>query len=90
MLQVTAIDKFAKTLQTVSSSWDLCHVQVAHLNQKAPWAAVADSGRKSESKAVLEEIYKLTQEECAKGWMRGPCKLGGTYLETLPCPLVSV
>ena len=43
--------------------------QVAHLNQKATWAAVADSGRKNESKAVLEEIYKLTQEECAKGWM---------------------
>ena len=54
--------------------------QVAHLNQKATWAAVADSGRKSESKAVLEEIYKLTQEECAKGWMRGPCKLGGHTL----------
>ena len=54
--------------------------QVAHLNQRATWAAVADSGRKSESKVVLEEIYRLTQEECAKGWMRGPYKLGD-----IPC-----
>ena len=42
---VTALNKFAKTLQTVSSSWDPCHVQVAHLEQKAAWAAVADCGR---------------------------------------------
>ena len=44
----------------------------------------------SESKAVLEEIYKLTQEECAKGWMRGSYKLGDIPFDSASTPLFGV
>ena len=49
--------------------------EVAHLNQKATWASVAASGSSPDPDGVLNEIYKLTQEECAKGWMKGPFTL---------------
>ena len=49
--------------------------EVASMNQRATWTAVAESGERADSKGVLEEIYKLTQEECSKGWMKGPYKL---------------
>ena len=44
----------------------------------------------SESKAVLEEIYKPTQEECAKGWMRGPYKLGDIPFDSASTPMFGV